>query len=98
MYVNVNYERLSNNSQNIKNNYLEDYDLYIGKIEEIVENIGSAWKGNDYNNFYNKMTEVIINLNSLKKYIESCNNFVEKYADITKRVDEKYENRKIDIK
>ena len=98
MYINVNDEKLLKNSQNIKNDYLEEYNSCINKIEENIENIGKAWKGNDYDNFYNKMTEVIVDLNSLKKYINSCNNFVEKYANIIQKIDEKYQNRKIDIK
>ena len=97
MYVDINCDKLADNSSDIKNSYLLDYDFYVKKIEETVENMGTAWKGADYDNFYNKMTEVIVSLNALRKYINSCNDFIEKYVNIVEKLDVKYQNRKIKI-
>lgn len=97
MYVDINCDKLAENSSDIKNSYLLDYDFYVKRIEETVENMGTAWKGKDYDNFYNKMTEVIVSLNALRKYVNSCNDFIEKYVNIVEKLDVKYQNRKINI-
>lgn len=97
MYVNINKDKLKKETSNIYGNLHENVQGIIN-VKNTVNSINAIWKGEEYNQFSNKMTSFLDDLNKFEESLETCMTFINNYLDAHEKLDSHYSNKKITIK
>ncbi len=70
----------------------------LSNITNIINDIGNAWQGKDYDNFQLKMQDFINDLQEFQKVLTSYNFYLEGYVSASNELDNIYGNKKITLK
>lgn len=96
MKTHVNIDVLSKKASEIEK-YIDDFSTYSLKLKNDIADMKSAWTGSSSNNFQNKMADLNDEIKKLEKSLDSYNDFLKKYVNEVKAVEEKYKSENISI-
>lgn len=97
MYVNIKGNKLESETKKCKS-YIEDFSTEIQKMKKVTEDMNQIWRGEDYQNFAEKMQEFAKQLEYLYEQIDQSNRFVEGYVNTNRLLDENYQKEQITLK
>lgn len=87
-----------NNTSIRSSESITSIDESIKRIENILNEMGNAWQGNDYNQFITKMNDFIADLKKISASVKSYNNFALGYSGAVNKLDEFYKGKEIVLK
>lgn len=97
MYVKVNTDVMSAQQKQIAE-YINNYNTGIMNTKNTINNMFTAWQGNDYWFFKEKVNAFMEELLKLEKSLNQYSEFLEGYSSAMDKLDDYYSNKKIEIK
>lgn len=83
------------NVYNLLSDKTDDFSQEIKKLSNIVNNVGSAWQGDDATKYTEAMKTYIEALNAVAEMMGQCNKYLCKVPGFYETLDEAYANKKI---
>ena len=96
MKVLVNKDTINSNNSSITE-YIDSYDLDVGSVNGIINEIASVWEGSDHDNFALKMENFMTELNSFLESLNKYNEFINGYTSAVTTLDDYYGNKSITL-
>ncbi len=97
MYVFVDSNAINSKLQKV-NSDMKTFHSGINAIKTTVDSIGTAWQGNDYKNFVEKMDDFQGDLLELEQSMETYQAFINGYLEAMDKLNSYYSNKNITIK
>ena len=84
--------------QNENSACVDNINTELVNITNIINDIGNAWVGKDFDNFKLKMQDFIRDLDEIRKVLITYNFYLEGYVLASEELDSIYGNKKITLK